>query len=145
MQDEARIGEIIRAHPHLTAALEAARDIAAPDWLVAAGAIRDAVWDALHGRAPVAPRDVDLAFFDPEDLTPERDDAVTSALCEAAWRRRAGASAGAAAVQVSSAGRPKRWKTSGVTKPVISAIIPPRNVSTCRTVGRWTERSSLKA
>jgi hypothetical protein len=67
MQDEARIGEIIRAHPYLTAALEAARDIAAPDWLVSAGAIRDAVWDALHGRAPVPPRDVDLSFFDPDD------------------------------------------------------------------------------
>jgi hypothetical protein len=82
MQDEARIGEIIRAHPYLTAALEAARDIAAPDWLVSAGAIRDAVWDALHGRAPVPPRDVDLSFFDPDDLTPARDVAVTAALRE---------------------------------------------------------------
>jgi hypothetical protein len=60
MQQEARLGEIVRAHPYLTAALHAARDIAAPDWLVSAGAIRDAVWDALHGRPPVPPRDVDL-------------------------------------------------------------------------------------
>ena len=82
MQDEARLGDIIRAHPYLTAALEAARDIAAPDWLVSAGAIRDAVWDALHGREPVPPRDVDLSFFDPPDLTAERDEAVTAALRE---------------------------------------------------------------
>ena len=41
MQDEARLGDIIRAQPSLEAALHAARDIAAPDWLVAAGAIRD--------------------------------------------------------------------------------------------------------
>jgi hypothetical protein len=82
MQEEARLGEIIRADPHLTAALEAARDIAAPDWLVCAGAIRDAVWDVLHGRAPVPPRDVDVSFFDPGNLTPACDEAVTVALFE---------------------------------------------------------------
>jgi hypothetical protein len=80
MQQAARLGEIVRAHPYLTAALHAARDIAAPDWLVSAGAIRDAVWDALHGRPPVPPRDVDLSFFDPSNLTPARDEAVTAAL-----------------------------------------------------------------
>jgi hypothetical protein len=62
-------------------ALWVARDVDAPDWLVCAGAIRDAVWDDLHG-APLttAPRDVDVAFFDPSDLTPERDRAVEDAL-----------------------------------------------------------------
>ena len=66
-------------------ALRAARDVAAPEWLVNAGAIRDVVWDDLHGRPPTAPpRDVDVGFFDPADLTPRRDEAV-----EAALRRRA--------------------------------------------------------
>jgi hypothetical protein len=80
MQGEARLGDIIRAHPYLTEALHAARDVAAPDWLVSAGAIRDAVWDACHERPPVPPRDVDLSYFDPGDLSPERDRAVGEAL-----------------------------------------------------------------
>ena len=63
------------------AALAAAREVAAPEWLVSAGAVRDAVWDALHGRPPtIMPRDVDLAFFDPTDLTAARDRSVEAAL-----------------------------------------------------------------
>jgi hypothetical protein len=58
----------------------AARDCAVPDWLVGAGAIRDLVWDALHDRPPAPPKDVDVAFFDPTDLTPERDRRATAAL-----------------------------------------------------------------
>ena len=65
----------------LVEALRAARDVAAPDWLINAGAIRDAVWDDLHGRPLTAlPRDIDVGFFDPDDLTPERDRAVEAAL-----------------------------------------------------------------
>ena len=62
-------------------ALRAARDVDAPDWLIAAGAIRDAAWDDLHGRPVTAmPRDVDVAFFDSSDLTPDRDRGVEEAL-----------------------------------------------------------------
>lgn len=62
-------------------ALLAAREVAAPEWLISAGAVRDAIWDALHDRPPTAvPRDVDLSFFDPNDLTPARDEAVEAAL-----------------------------------------------------------------
>ena len=62
-------------------ALLAARQVAAPDWLVSAGAVRDAVWDALHDRPPTrVPRDVDLSFFDPSDMTPSRDEEVEAAL-----------------------------------------------------------------
>jgi len=61
-------------------ALRAAREVDAPDWLINAGAIRDAVWDAYHGRPPAVPRDVDVGFFDPDDLSPKREDAVEAAL-----------------------------------------------------------------
>jgi uncharacterized protein len=102
-------------------ALRAAREVDPPDWLIAAGAIRTAVWDFLHGYAPTVPpvfagslpppapqapgppppvppsaasppvassaavppstlADVDLGFFDPTDLSPERDEAVEAAL-----------------------------------------------------------------
>jgi hypothetical protein len=44
-------------------ALRAARDADPPDWLICAGAIRDAVWDLLHDREPAPPKDVDVAYF----------------------------------------------------------------------------------
>lgn len=52
-----------------------------PDWLVGAGVIRNLVWDHLHCYSqPNLPRDIDVAFFDPADLSPERDAAVTAQL-----------------------------------------------------------------
>jgi hypothetical protein len=66
-------------------ALSAAREVDAPDWLISAGAVRTAVWDFLHGFAsPSRLPDVDLGFFDPDDLSPARDAAVERALREAA-------------------------------------------------------------
>jgi hypothetical protein len=62
-------------------ALAAARDADPPDWLVSAGAVRDAVWDALHDRPPTAvARDIDLAFFDPAHLSASRDETVEADL-----------------------------------------------------------------
>ena len=69
--------EIVRRAPHLMGALLAAREVDPPDWLIGAGAIRDVVWDELHGRPSTAmPRDIDLAFFDPTDLRPTYEQAV---------------------------------------------------------------------
>jgi uncharacterized protein len=74
-------------------AVAAARTVGAPDWLIAAGAVRTAVWDHLHGFGPPAPgaarppaslADIDLIFFDPADLSPARDAAVEEALRAAA-------------------------------------------------------------
>jgi len=79
--DPQRLAAVVRRAPVLMEALRAAREADAPDWLVCAGAIRDIVWDALHGRPLDArPRDVDLGFFDPSDLTPARDEAVGQVL-----------------------------------------------------------------
>jgi hypothetical protein len=52
----------------------AAREVDPPDWLIAAGAVRTAVWDFLHGYAAPArssahPADIDLGFFDRADLS----------------------------------------------------------------------------
>jgi uncharacterized protein len=63
--------------------LRAAREVDPPDWLISAGAIRDVVWDDLHGRPlDTPPRDVDLGYFDAERL--ERDDEIAAALRERA-------------------------------------------------------------
>jgi uncharacterized protein len=81
MTDAARLEEIVRSTGWLMRALEAARQVDAPEWLIGAGAIRTAVWDRLHGYAePTALADVDLAYFDPADLSAERDRAITSRL-----------------------------------------------------------------
>lgn len=45
-----------------------------PDAWIGAGAIRDVVWDTYHGGFdPGAVKDIDVAFFDPGDLTSVRD------------------------------------------------------------------------
>src|SRR3954471_15554389 len=74
--DAARLEEIVRSTPWLMDALAAAREVAAPDWLIGAGAVRTAVWDRLHGYDEAEPADVDLAFFDPDDLSEERETAI---------------------------------------------------------------------
>src|SRR5947199_6085427 len=78
---EARLREIVWSCSWMRSALEAARDVAAPDWLIGAGAIRRLVWDRLHGvTEPALPDDLDLVFFDQASLRPEREDQVRSAL-----------------------------------------------------------------
>lgn len=76
----AQLGAIMRRTPHLIRALEAARDLNPPEWLISAGAIRDAVWDALHGVPAAIPRDIDLGFFDPDDLTQAREQEIEAEL-----------------------------------------------------------------
>jgi uncharacterized protein len=79
--DAMRLSAIVREAPALMRALRTAREVGAPDWLISAGAIRDAVWDVLHDRAPTAvARDIDLGFFDPSDLTTAREEAVQAEL-----------------------------------------------------------------
>ena len=88
-----RLRDLLHRAPVLMEALRVARDVGPSDWLIAAGAIRDAVWDDLHGRPLTAmPRDVDVAFFDTSDLTPDGDRRVEEALRERAphlpWQAR---------------------------------------------------------
>jgi hypothetical protein len=76
----AKLVAMLRRSPVLTRALDAARAVATPEWLICAGAIRDAVWDDLHGRPLTSvPNDIDLAFFDPDDLGPSREREVQDA------------------------------------------------------------------
>jgi hypothetical protein len=84
MRHARRLEEIVRSTDWLTRALLAAREVDPPDWLICAGAVRTAVWDHLHGygrRTPLA--DVDLGFYDPDDLSEERERAVRCSLHEA--------------------------------------------------------------
>lgn len=83
MSQATDVERIVRSTPWLMDALAAAREVDAPDWLIGAGAVRTVVWDRLHGfDEPTELADVDLAFFDPGDLSRERDRAVERALRE---------------------------------------------------------------
>jgi hypothetical protein len=78
---EQRLREIAWSCAWMRGALEAARDVAAPDWLIGAGSVRRLVWDCVHGVAePPLPHDIDLVFFDPASLRPEREEEVRNAL-----------------------------------------------------------------
>lgn len=45
-----------------------------PQWCIGAGAIRNLVWDHLHGYDTSANSgDIDFAYFDPSDISRERD------------------------------------------------------------------------
>ncbi len=79
----ARCGAIVRACPWLMEALAAVRSTLPPLAWIGAGAIRSAVWDALHGYPPEPPAaDIDVVYFDAGDVDGER-------ALEAALRRRA--------------------------------------------------------
>jgi hypothetical protein len=61
---------IVSETPWLWRALEAAREVDPPQWLIGSGAVRNAVWDYLHGyERPTELDDLDLVFFDPGDLS----------------------------------------------------------------------------
>ena len=58
----------------LMPALAAVRELNLDSWCIGAGAVRNLVWDSLHGfTTPSALSDVDVAYFDPSNLSPERD------------------------------------------------------------------------
>jgi hypothetical protein len=84
--DEARLRAIIGGCGWLTRVLATVRDAALPDAWVGAGVIRDLVWGQLHGPGfrPAEVRDVDVVYFDPGDLSRNRDEQATAILA-GAW------------------------------------------------------------
>jgi hypothetical protein len=77
----AQLEGIIMATPWMMQVLAAARACGPPGWWVGGGVLRDLVWDRLHGRFdPARVKDVDLAFYDPADLSHMREVALEHAL-----------------------------------------------------------------
>ncbi len=75
-----RLGQILRATPWLWEVLEVVRDAGPAGAFVAAGAIRNTVWDSLCGvQTPPAINDIDVVFHDPAAATvdwPQRLDSI---------------------------------------------------------------------
>lgn len=63
---EARLSRLVAGTPWLIELLQVVRDAGPPGSYVAAGAIRNSVWDSLHGRPPAnSVADIDVVYFDP--------------------------------------------------------------------------------
>ncbi|TDP60618.1 nucleotidyltransferase family protein [Roseateles toxinivorans] len=76
-----RLATIASASPWFMDALHAVRSLALPDWCIGAGAVRNLVWDALHHKAsPSRLADVDVAYFDAGNLSPQQDRDLLSTL-----------------------------------------------------------------
>lgn len=70
----ARLRAIAGATPWCKQALHAVAQLGLPDCCIGAGAVRNLVWDALHGVAQLPlPADIDVAYFDAHDLSPESE------------------------------------------------------------------------
>lgn len=81
---EHRLLAIAAATPWLARALVEVQRLGLPRGCIGAGAIRNAVWDALHDLPPALPADIDVAYFDPDHLAPARDAALLARLRTAA-------------------------------------------------------------
>lgn len=75
---------IVRASTWFMPALEAVRSLQLRSWCIGAGAVRNLVWDHLHGYStPSALSDIDVAYFDESDLRPEADHMLQACLSRA--------------------------------------------------------------
>jgi len=64
----AELRTIVSGSPWFMRALRAARELELPSWCIGAGAVRNLVWDHLHGYTTPSPlADIDLAYFDPTE------------------------------------------------------------------------------
>ena len=69
-----QIADIIAQDPVGMKQLRAARALALPDWCIAAGFVRNRVWDHLHDISPPRePPDIDVLYYDAADLSKERE------------------------------------------------------------------------
>lgn len=89
MQTIDDIVHFIARQPDMLRLLDVVEELSLPDCWIGAGFVRNAVWDAMHGKAPGACNDVDVVYFDPANADAERDAAIEEALHaaypETAW------------------------------------------------------------
>lgn len=78
------IAAFIARQPHLVAPLEAVSRLRLPDCWIAAGFVRNAVWDVLHcGSSDTIQGDVDVVYFDKSCATADADAVIEKMLCTA--------------------------------------------------------------
>jgi hypothetical protein len=69
--------EIVLAEPLISESLRCARELGLPDWFVVSGVLYNTVWNVLTGRSSgYGIKDIDVFYFDADDLSYEAEDAV---------------------------------------------------------------------
>ena len=91
-QRTATVADIIAQDPVGMKQLRAVRALSLPDWCIAAGFVRNRVWDHLHGISPPRePPDIDVLYFDAADVSKKREiehETRLDALLPAPWQVR---------------------------------------------------------
>src|SRR5262245_34828741 len=86
------VADIIAQDPVGMEQLRSVRALGLPDWCIAAGFVRNRVWDHLHGIAPPRPtNDIDVLYYDASDLskaTEQAHEARLAARLPAPWQVR---------------------------------------------------------
>lgn len=81
---ESQLIALVANSANLTRALHAGKNLALSSWCIGAGAVRNVVWDHLHGFAVDTPaQDIDLVFFDDANLSPELEQQLERKLARA--------------------------------------------------------------
>lgn len=70
---EQDISRIIENDEWMMNVLRAAEKLDLPDWWIGAGFLRDKIWDYIENNDSQPTRDVDLVYFNPDDVKPETD------------------------------------------------------------------------
>jgi uncharacterized protein len=72
---------IVQSSAWFTRLLGAGQSLGLASWCIGAGALRNLVWDALHGHTKPSPLpDIDFAYFDASDLSTASEQAVQAEL-----------------------------------------------------------------
>jgi hypothetical protein len=81
-----RLQRIVGQTPWLVEVLDAVRSLSLPDCYLAAGAIRNTVWDVLHGSISSQPHnDLDVIYFDSANSPNDAEHTLRAALAEYTW------------------------------------------------------------
>lgn len=70
---ETDIPTLIETDGQMMAVLRAVRSLQLPDWWIGAGFVRNKIWDVLHGQERTPPGDIDVVYFEPADLSPDKE------------------------------------------------------------------------
>jgi len=73
LKSESDIELLVRNDKEMMNVLRVARDFNLPNWWIGAGFLRNKVWDSLHDISEPDATDVDLVYFDKDNINPEID------------------------------------------------------------------------
>lgn len=73
LKTELDIKNLIKNDSEMMRILKVARDFNLPDWWISAGFLRNKIWDEITGLSKSEMTDIDLVYFDKENVQPETD------------------------------------------------------------------------